>query len=58
MALDDVDEVVDDPALGSEDQVEVAQPDVEIHHRDPLSLLGERRSDGGRRGGLADPSLA
>ena len=58
VALHDVDEVVDDAALGPHDEVEVAQADVEIDHHDVLPALRERRAERGRRRGLADPALA
>ena len=37
VALDDVDEVVDHAALGAEDQIEIAQADVEIDHGDAVA---------------------
>ncbi len=58
IALDDVDEVVDDPALGAHDEVEVAQADVEIDDADVLTGLGEGGPQGRGRGGLAHPALA
>ncbi len=57
VALDHVDEVIDDPALGAHHEVEVAQAHVEIHDRDSLAALGERGPDGGGRGRLAHASL-
>ncbi len=58
VAVNDVDEVVDHPALGTHDEVEVTQTDVEIDDAHALSALREGRSEGrgGRR--LADAALA
>ena len=58
VALDDVDEVVDDPALGAHDEVEVAQADVEIDHHDLFAALRQRGAERGGRGRLADAALA
>ena len=58
VALDDVDQVVDDAALGAHHQVEVAQADVEIDDHDVLARLRQRRAERGRRGRLADAALA
>jgi hypothetical protein len=58
VALHDVDEVVDDAALGPHHEVEVAQADVEIDDDDVLPPLRERRPERCRRRGLADPALA
>ena len=43
VALGDVDEVVDDPALGPHHQVEVAQADIEIDHHAPSRRLAPAR---------------
>ena len=56
--LHDIDQVVDDPSLGSHDQVEVSESDVEIDDDDRLAGGRERGAEGGGRGGLADASLA
>ncbi len=58
VALRDIDEVVDDAALGAEHEIEIAQPDVEIDHADPIAAFGERGADRSGRGRLADASLA
>ena len=58
VALDDVDEVVDDPPLGAHDEVEIAQADVEIDDHDVLAGLRQRGAERGGRGGLADAALA
>jgi hypothetical protein len=58
VALDDVDEVVDDPPLRPHHEIQVAQADVEIDHHDLLPALRQRGAKGGGRRGLADASLA
>ena len=58
LALDDVDEVEDDAALGPEDEVEIAQAHVEIDDRDPVAGRRQRRTDRGGRRGLADAAFA
>ncbi len=58
VALSDVDEVVDDPPLRAEHEVEIAQADVEIDDADLLAGLRERRADRGGRGGLAHPAFS
>src|SRR5579884_3610267 len=58
VAVDDVDEVEDDAALAAHDEIEVAQPDVEV---DDDGLVAAHRQSGGKGGrgrGLADASLA
>src|SRR5262249_19607926 len=56
--LDDVDEVVDDAALATHDEVEVAQADVEVDDRGLVPREGEAGGEAGAGGGLADPALA
>src|SRR5215472_16597453 len=56
-SLDDIDEVIDYPAFGPHDQVEVAQAHVEIDHGDCLAGLRERGTQGGGRRRLADAAL-
>ncbi len=58
VAVDHVDQIVDDPALGAHDQVEVAQADVEIDDAHALATLREGRSEGRGRRRLADAALA
>src|SRR5262249_21990072 len=53
----DIDEVIDYPAFGPHDQVEVAQAHVEIDHDDCLAGLRERGTQGGGRRRLADAAL-
>src|SRR5947209_10296546 len=57
IAVDDVDEVEDDAAFASHDEIEIAQADVEIDDHRFLAALGEAggESGGGRR--LADAAL-
>ena len=54
IALDDVDEVINDPAFTAHDQVKVTQADVEVDNDRFLSLLGQTCSDGRAGGGLAN----
>ena len=56
--LGDVDEVIDDPPLCAQHEVEVSQPDVEIDDADALAGLCERRADRRGRGGLAHPAFS
>ena len=42
VALDDIDQIEDDPALGPHDQVEIAQADIEIDDHDILPGLRQR----------------
>ena len=58
IALDDVDQIVDDAALGAHHQIEIAKTDVEIDDDDFFIALCQRCTESGRRGGLADPALA
>ena len=58
VALHDIDEIVDDAALGAHDEIEVAQPDVEVDEHDLLSALGESDAQCRRRRRLADAALA
>ena len=57
-ALHDIDEVVDHTPFGPHDQVEVAQPHVEIDHHDLLAGAGQPRTQRGGRRRLADAALA
>ncbi len=57
-AVHDVDEVVHHAPLAAHDQVEVAQADVEIDHRDFLAGHGEARGKRGTGRRLADAALA
>ena len=58
LAVDDVDEVVNDAALAAHDQVEVAQTDVEVDRDRLVSLLREAGGDVGAGCGLADSAFA
>ena len=58
LALDDVDQVVDDPAFRPHDEVEIAQADIEIDHDDLVAALRQRCPKCGSRRGLADAALA
>jgi NADP-dependent 3-hydroxy acid dehydrogenase YdfG len=58
LALDDVDEVVHHAPLAPHDEVEVAQPDIEVDDRDLLAAAGEPDRERGARGGLAHAALA
>ncbi len=58
VALDDVDEVVDHAALGTHDEVEIAQADVEVDHGDAIAPLRQRRAERRCRCRLADAALA
>ena len=57
-AVDDVDQIEHHAPFGAHDQVEVAQPDIEVDDHDLLALLGERGTQRGRRRGLADAAFA
>jgi nitrate reductase beta subunit len=57
VALDDVDEVVDDPAFSPHHEIEIAQADIEIDHNDPLAALRQRSAQGSSRCRLSDTSL-
>ena len=57
-ALHDVDEIVDDPSLGAEDEIEIAQADVKIDHRHHLSGLRQGCAEGRGGGRLADATLS
>src|SRR5262249_26520179 len=54
----DVDQVIDHPAFGAHDQIEVAQPDVEVDHHDVLPGLRQRGAEGSGRRRLPDASFA
>ena len=56
--LGDIDEVIDDPPLGAEHQVEVSQADVEVDDADLLAALRERRADRRGRCGFAHAAFA
>jgi hypothetical protein len=58
LALDDVDEVIDHAALASHDEVEVAQPDIEIDDRDLLAAACKPAGQASRGRRLPDASLA
>ena len=58
VALSHIDEIKDDAPLGAHDQIEIAQPDVEIDDADALSALRERRPERRRRGGFAHAALS
>src|SRR5690606_18422010 len=58
LALDDVDEVVHHAALAAHDQVEAAQPDVEVDDRDLLAAARQPAGQARAGGGLADAALA
>ena len=46
-ALDHVDQIINDPALGTHDEIEIAQADVEIDDNDLLVSLRKSRSQCG-----------
>ena len=58
VTVDDIDEVEDDAPLATHDQIEVAQPDIEIDHNGPVAAQSQPGGEGGRTRGLADPALA
>ena len=58
VAVDDVDEIEDDAALATHDQIEIAQAHVEIDDHRLVALLGEADGERGARRGLADPAFA
>jgi hypothetical protein len=57
LALDDVHEVVHDPVLEAEDDVEVAEPDVRVDDRDLVPGQRQRTAEVGGRRRLADAAL-
>ena len=58
VALHDVDQVIDHPALGSHDEVEVAQAHIEVDDDHFFAGLRQRRPQCGGGGGFAHASLA
>ncbi|SMH66303.1 protein of unknown function [Acidithiobacillus ferrivorans] len=58
LALDDIDEIVHNPSLTAHDQVEVAQPYVEVDNDGAMAAQGEAAGKGGTGGGFADPTLS
>src|SRR5690606_12040902 len=58
LSMDHVDEVEHDPALATQDHVEVAQSDIEVDHYSLLPAHREAGADRRRRRGLADAALA
>jgi hypothetical protein len=55
--LDDVDEVIDDTPLATHDEVEVAQPDVEVDYGNFLAAACEPAGKAGGGGRFAHASL-
>src|SRR5581483_2046427 len=58
LAVDDIDEVVHHPALATQDEVEVAQTDVEVDHGGLVAGQRQAGRNGGAGGRLAHTSLA
>ena len=58
VALHNVDEIEYDPPLGTHDEVEVAQADIEIDHHHLVAGAGQCCAECRRRGGFAHPALA
>src|SRR5260370_5208957 len=58
VAVDDIDEIEHNAAFAPHDQVEVAQPDIEVDNDSPLAAQSQPGGDRGCGGGLADASLA
>src|SRR5207302_6422363 len=58
VAVDHVDEIEHDAALAAHDQIEVAQPDIEVDNDGALAAQRQSGGDRGCGGGLADASLA
>jgi hypothetical protein len=58
LAVDDVDEVVDHAPLAAHDQVEVAQPDVEVDDNRFVTAHRDPSRDACTRGGFAHPTFA
>jgi len=58
LALEDVDEIVDDAAFAAHDEVEVAQADVEVDDGGLEAAKRQARGESGAGGGLAHPSFA
>jgi hypothetical protein len=54
IALDHVDEVIDDTSLASHDEIEIAQANIEIDDGDTLVAARESRGDAGGSGRLAN----
>jgi hypothetical protein len=57
-AVDDIDQVINDAAFATHDQVEVAQADVEVDDGGLEATQGETGGKAGAGGGLADPAFA
>src|SRR5699024_8433306 len=55
--LDDIDEIVDNPALASHDEIEVAQADVKVHHDGFMAPLGQTGREACATGGFSDTTL-
>src|SRR3546814_13581537 len=58
LAVDDVDEVVDDAALAPHHQVEVAEAEIEVDDHRLVPPQRQPGADGGPGGGLADAALS
>ena len=58
LAFDDIDQIEDHAPLGTHDQVEIAQADIEVDDDDLLTALRQRCTQRCCRGRLADPALA
>src|SRR5260370_24450336 len=57
-AVEYIDEIEHNAALAPHDQVEVAQPDIEVDNDSPLAAQSQPGGDRGCGSGLADASLA
>src|SRR5258708_17802754 len=57
VALDDIDEIIYDTPLAPHDQIEVAQSDVEIDHRNTFAAARESARNAGGGSGLSNSSL-
>jgi hypothetical protein len=58
LVVNDIDEVVHDPALAAHDQIQVAQADIKIDHHGSIAALGQAGGETGAGRGFAHASLA
>ena len=58
VALDHIDQIEHHTAFGAHDEIEVAQPHVEINDDHAFATLREGCAEGGGGGGFANTSLA
>src|SRR5690606_31669684 len=58
LAVDHVDQVVDDPALTAHDEIQIAQPDVEVDDGGFMPTQRQPHGDSCTGGGFAHPALA